>query len=169
MCSAINAGMQRLLRHASYAIFSLGLSLASLGCTGRRPEAPEPVAQTTGGPFLSAIPAEVRSAERAPTKTAPHGKVSVTLLAEGHNAFLGKLVLAPNAQVPEHQDPTEEYIHVLSGSATMVMDGTTYQVEPGTTIYMPAFATVSVQNGPEPLVAIQVFAGPEPARKYDSW
>jgi len=42
-------------------------------------------------------------------------------------------------------------------------------VEPGTTIYMPAFAKVSVQNGEEPLVALQVFSGPSPARKYDAW
>jgi quercetin dioxygenase-like cupin family protein len=118
---------------------------------------------------LKAIPAEVRPLSAAPRKLAPSGKASVMLLAEGHNAFVGKLELAPDAAVPEHQDPTEEYIHVLSGHASMVMDGQRYDVEPGTTIYMPAFATVSVQNGPEPLVAIQVFAGPEPARKYDTW
>jgi hypothetical protein len=34
---------------------------------------------------------------------------------------------------------------------------------------MPPGALVSFENGPETLVAIQVFAGPEPAAKYDAW
>ena len=49
------------------------------------------------------------------------------------------------------------------------MDGKTYEITAGTTIYMPANATVSFQNGDQPLVAIQVFAGPGPAAKYDTW
>ncbi len=71
--------------------------------------------------------------------------------------------------MPEHQDPTEEYIHVLSGRGTLTMDGVSYEVSAGTTIFMPAQATVSFQNGDEPLVAIQVFAGPGPAEKYNTW
>jgi len=39
----------------------------------------------------------------------------------------------------------------------------------GTTIYMPPDALVSFANGPHRLVALQVFAGPEPAAKYDAW
>lgn len=163
--------MQRFLRPFSSCALSLGLAcgVGLMSCARPQTARREPLATTSCGPFLAAIPAEVRSAERTPTKTAPHGKASVTLLAEGHNAFLGKLVLAPHAQVPEHQDTTEEYIHVLSGRGEMTMDGKSFPIEPGTTVYMPAFAKVSVQNGPEPLVAIQVFAGPEPARKYDGW
>src|SRR5690349_2582476 len=118
-------------------------------------------------PAAHAPPAEVRAFAAAPLKTSPNGKSSVRLLAQGTNAFLGKLEMQPGAKVPENQDPTEEYIHVISGHGTMVMDGKTYDITPGTTIYMPANATVSYQNGDEPLVAIQVFAGPGPAAKYD--
>ena len=35
--------------------------------------------------------------------------------------------------------------------------------------YMPADAEVSYQNGAEEMVALQVFAGPAPAAKYDAW
>jgi quercetin dioxygenase-like cupin family protein len=130
--------------------------------------ATKPSSSTTPG-LLEAVPAEVRALDNAPQKVSPSGQARITLLAQGHNAFVGKLELAAHAQVPEHQDPTEEYIHVLSGRATMTMNGQQYEIGPGTTIYMPAYATVSVQNGPEPLVGLQVFAGPEPARKYDAW
>ena len=52
---------------------------------------------------------------------------------------------------------------------TMTIEGRAFAVEPGTTIYMPAGVEVSYQNGDAELVAIQVFAGPEPAAKYDAW
>jgi quercetin dioxygenase-like cupin family protein len=117
----------------------------------------------------SSPPAEVRTAEKAPKKTAPSGQTVVTLLAQGKNAFLGKLELSPHAKVPENEDPTEEYIHVLSGYGVMMMNGNRYEIQPGTTIYMPAHARVSFENGNEPLTAIQVFAGPEPAQKYSDW
>ena len=45
----------------------------------------------------------------------------------------------------------------------MTIDGQTIQVSAGMTIYMPAGAEVSFVNGPDPLVAIQVFSGPEAA------
>jgi quercetin dioxygenase-like cupin family protein len=143
------------------------ITLASAACS---PKAPAPAVQSNQpAPLLVHIPAEVRPLANAPKKVSPSGKTTIALLAEGHNAFVGKLELAPEAAVPEHQDPTEEYIHVLSGRAQMTMDGQSYAIEPGTTIYMPAFAKVSVQNGDEPLVALQVFAGPAPAKKYDTW
>jgi len=97
------------------------------------------------------------------------GKAWITRLAQGENAFVGMLELAPGAAVPEHQDATEEYIYFLSGSGTLTMAGTAYPVEAGSFIYMPAGITVSYQNGDTPLVALQVFAGPEPAKKYDGW
>jgi quercetin dioxygenase-like cupin family protein len=112
---------------------------------------------------------EVRTAKDSPRKTAPSGQSVVTLLAQGQNAFLGKMEMQPHAKVPENEDSTEEYIHVLSGHGVMTMNGERYEIQPGTTIYMPAHARVSFENGDEPLTAIQVFAGPEPAQKYSAW
>jgi len=107
--------------------------------------------------------------DTAPRSVAGSGKAWITRLAQGENAFVGLLELAPGAAVPEHQDATEEYIYFLSGSGTLTMAGTPHEVGPGSFIYMPAGITVSYQNGDSPLVAMQVFAGPAPAKKYDSW
>ena len=99
----------------------------------------------------------------------PSGKATLTHLAKGKNAFLGKLRMNAQASVPLHRDATEEYIHILEGSGTMSIDGRDYKVGAGTTVYMPANAEVKFQNGPEELIALQVFAGPEPSAKYDNW
>jgi quercetin dioxygenase-like cupin family protein len=105
----------------------------------------------------------------ARSSTAPHGKATITHLALGHNAWLGRMRMAPGAAVPIHRDPTEEYIHVLEGGGMMTIDGREYEIGPGTTIFMPANAEVSFQNGEAEMLALQVFAGPDPAKKYDAW
>lgn len=121
------------------------------------------VAATPGvwGPITRAAEAERR--------VSPNGKARLTILARGREAFLGRLEMDPGAAVPEHRDATEEYIHVLEGSGTMVIDDATFSIAAGDTVYMPADAKVSFQNGDAPLVGLQVFAGPEPAAKYDAW
>jgi len=114
-------------------------------------------------------PAEVRVREVAPRRVSPNGQAWITLLAQGANAFVGRLEMAPGATVPEHRDPTEEYIHILSGGGTLVIDGVEHEIGPGTTVFMPSDVTVSYRNGAERLVALQVFAGPEAAEKYERW
>ena len=49
----------------------------------------------------------------------------------------------------------------------MHIDDEIFQVSAGT-VYMPPDAKVRFENGPA-TVAIQVFAGPSPAKKYDGW
>jgi len=49
------------------------------------------------------------------------------------------------------------------------VDGEVHALTAGSAVFMPAGATVSYQNGEETLVALQVFAGPESAAKYDAW
>jgi len=102
-------------------------------------------------------------------KTAGHGKASIKILAQGKNAFVGLLKLDPGASVPEHRDSTEEYIYILAGSGTIYINDKAYTTSPGDAVYMPAHAKVRYQNGQDELVALQVFAGPEPAAKYDPW
>lgn len=113
--------------------------------------------------------AMVRGLDDAPRRAAPSGTATVTVLAHGTQAFVAKLEMEPGAKVPSHRDATEETIHILEGSGSVTMDGTTYSVGPGTTIFMPAQAEVSFENADAPLVGIQVFAGPGPAAKYDAW
>ena len=74
-----------------------------------------------------------------------------------------------NSEVPEHRDATEEYIYVLSGHGSITIDSKTSALGPGSAVYMPANAKVSFANGSETMTAVQVFAGPSPAQKYDSW
>jgi quercetin dioxygenase-like cupin family protein len=105
----------------------------------------------------------------AASAAAPSGTATITHLARGDNAYLGLLRMDADAAVPVHRDPTEEYIHVLAGGGIMTIDGERHTITAGTTIFMPANAEVSFQNGAEPMVALQVFAGPEPAAKYDAW
>lgn len=102
-------------------------------------------------------------------RTAPHGKARVWPLAEGSNAWVGRLELEAGAKVPAHRDPTEETIVVLSGGGVLTLDGVQHELGVGSAVLMPAGAEVSFDNGPERLVAIQVFAGPEPAGKYAAW
>ena len=134
------------------------------------PAVPHPEV-TTETPAEQTTPAtgSVVTLDTAPRFVAGSGKAWITRLAEGENAFMGMLELDPGAAVPEHQDATEEYIYFLSGSGTLTMAGTPYEVGAGSLVYMPAGITVSYQNGDTPLVALQVFAGPAPAKKYDSW
>lgn len=112
---------------------------------------------------------EVRPIAQAQVQKAPHGKAQITHLAEGKNAYLGRLHLAAHAKVPAHADATEEYLYILEGSGTITIDGKASAVAPGTTIYMAAGARVSYVNGPTPLIAVQIFAGPGPAKKYQNW
>lgn len=122
-----------------------------------------------GAPAAPIVKGSITKGSALCTRTAAHGKAWVTPWVAGKNAWLGRLDLAAGAKVPSHRDPTEEYIHVLSGHGTMTIDGETTTVGPGDTIFMPAGAEVSFQNGSEQLSAVQVFAGPEPATKYATW
>jgi quercetin dioxygenase-like cupin family protein len=105
----------------------------------------------------------------APVREAPPGSAKIHLLAEGKEAFIGRLVVKPGAKVPEHRDPTEEYIHVLRGGGRMSVDGAVFEVSVGDTVYMPAKARVWFENGEVETEVLQVFSGPQPAQKYDAW
>ena len=135
---------------------------------------PEPVARASdpaSSPAESEAPVtpSVVAAADARRAVAPSGKASVRVLARGANAFVAELSMDSGAAVPEHADATEEYIHVLEGSGTITIDGQAHDITPGATVFMPAGALVSYQNGDAPMRALQVFAGPEPAAKYDAW
>ncbi len=147
--------------------FALGAcATAAVESVASEPEpAPAPITEARPpGP-----PASVISLEQAQTRQSPTGTASIAHLARGSNAYVGRLEMQAGAAVPEHQDATEEYIHVLSGGGTITIDGAQHSIAAGTTVFMPAGATVSFTNGEEPLVALQVFAGPEPAAKYETW
>lgn len=84
------------------------------------------------------------------------------------NAFVARLTVPANGKVPLHRDTTEEYLYVLEGGGLITIDGQQSSISAGDTVFMPAGAAVKFANGSEKLVAIQVFAGPGPEKKYDS-
>lgn len=120
-------------------------------------------------PVPAAPAATVVHATAAEHRQVGGGKADIYLYARGANAFVGRLEMAGGGSVGTHRDPTEEYIHVLQGGGRITIDGQTHEIRPGTTVFMPAGAEVRFENGPERLVALQVFAGPAPAAKYDAW
>lgn len=112
---------------------------------------------------------EVISTEDAVKKQVGGGKAVIQIFKEGKEAFVGRLTVAANGKVPLHKDPTEEYLLIEKGNGTISINGIKSKVKAGDFIYMPALAEVSFQNGAQQLVALQIFAGPQSARKYDRW
>ncbi len=106
--------------------------------------------------------------EAAPKREVP-GKAMAALLAKGKEAYVGTLTIQPGAGVPQHKDPTEEYLYVLTGGGTITIEGTSTDLRPGMSVFMPADAEVSFQNGDEVTKVVQVFGGPGPSSKYDAW
>ena len=141
-----------------YAVF-LSFVLLLAGCTKI----------TRPSEDISQRPPSILHLASASTLTIPSGKARIKRLAEGTNAFIGHLWLAPNATVPEHRDDSEEYLFVLEGGGQIFIDGVSYEIKKGHLIYMHSGARVRYINGNQPLKALQIFAGPESASKYNSW
>lgn len=117
----------------------------------------------------SSAKGEVIDTKSVEKRQVGQGKAVIEIMKTGKLAFIGRLSLAANAQVPQHRDPTEEYLIIEEGSGIITIDGQKSKVKKGDLIYMPAHAEVSFVNGDQKLVALQVFAGPESATKYNKW
>jgi quercetin dioxygenase-like cupin family protein len=118
--------------------------------------------------------AHLQSAGTAQVRVSPSGKARVRPLAGpelggAEAAFLALLELEPGAGVPEHRDSTEEFVHFLEGHGTLHVDGRSFDVQPGDTVYMPANALVRFEGGDAPMKVLQVFAPPGPEAKYEGW
>jgi mannose-6-phosphate isomerase-like protein (cupin superfamily) len=113
--------------------------------------------------------ASIRSAETATVRSNAPQTAQVVMLGDGLEAFVGLLSMDSAANVPEHRDASEEFVYVIEGSGTIHINGVATDIGPGTAVYMPANSLVKYENGAEPLVALQVFAGPESAEKYQQW
>jgi len=107
--------------------------------------------------------------EQKGVRTSPNGAVSVLEAARGKNAFVGFLLIAPHQTIDPHRDRSEEYLVVFQGGGTLTLDGKSHILTESSAVYMRANAEVSYVNGPDPTIALQVFAGPESADKYRNW
>lgn len=149
----------------------LALCVALAGPDAVESQAAEPAAAEPAETPVEAVTLEpvVASASSLPARVTPSGQGRMVELLRGDNAFIATLELAGGAEVPLHRDSTEEYLVVQKGAGTLYIDGESYDVGPDTVVFMPANAEVRFVNGKKKLVALQVFAGPEPAKKYEAW
>ncbi|WP_167462334.1 cupin domain-containing protein [Nocardia brasiliensis] len=86
---------------------------------------------------------------------------------EATSGFLGVLRLAPGEFVSEHYHPySEEFLYVVAGSLTVLLDGAPVEVAQGSAVFVPIGVRHRVQNdGAEPAEAVFQLAplAPEPA------
>lgn len=155
-------------------IVGLLTSLTLFGCaTGADAEEDNPPAQELSDPEeVTSEPADpvVRAAEEATRRNAPNDQVSITWLARLDNAYLGRIALAPGAEVPLHDHPnSEEFLHILEGGGILEIESREYELTPGSTAAIPAGAEHSFVNGDETTVALQVYAYPEAADRFEDW
>ena len=127
-----------------------------------------------GGVAVGAAPSRVGSViatHDAPKRTSPKGNATVTMLSPPDAAaFVGILEMTAGANVPVHRDDTDEFIYVLEGGGQVFLDGVAHTIQAGDLITMPGGIEVRFEGAPDvPLKALQVFAPPGPAAKYDAW
>lgn len=111
--------------------------------------------------------------DKAPKKTHIKG-AEVSFLADpaihgNKSLFMSVLKIPAGGKVPEHRDPTEEYLYILKGHGTLWIDDAEFLVQPQSVVYMPAGAKVRFQAGGLPVEVLQVFAPSGPEKKYNSW
>ncbi len=89
---------------------------------------------------------------------------------DAKNITLGVAEFPAGSNPPGHIHPgEEEVVYIISGGGQLVTPEGTAELEPGTTVYIPAglhHATVS--RGPEPLVLISAFSPPVVPGSYES-
>lgn len=76
-------------------------------------------------------------------------------MADGLEAIISDVIIPPNATVPRHYHPGEEFIYVIEGSAIHVEEGQPNQVlKAGDTYVIPPQAEHAPRGGPKGARAI---------------
>lgn len=78
----------------------------------------------------------------------------------GENLMLARVELAPNAVVPEHQHPHEQFGLMLEGEATFTIAGERRRLTAGDYYTIPGNTPHMVQTGPGGAVALDIFSPP---------
>ena len=128
---------------------------------------------TFGLSAFSAPKGYVLSLGDAPSKKHSKG-AEVLFLASpeihgNKSLFMSVLKVPAKGKVPEHKDPTEEYLYVLKGTGTLWIDDQELKIGPRMVVYMPAGAKVRFQADNKPVEVLQVFAPSGPEKKYKTW
>ena len=80
--------------------------------------------------------------------------------ASGQNLMLARVALDPDAVVPEHRHPHEQYGLVLEGTATFTVGGQTRALKAGDYYAIPGDVSHSVITGPDGAVCLDIFSPP---------
>lgn len=126
------------------------------------PEEVVEVAEEPVEPFVGSFDDSV-------ARISPDDRVGVLALAEGRNAYVGQISLAPDTEVPLHRHESEEYLFILEGGGTMTIEGEQYELAAGSMVAVPSNAEHGFVNGPRRTVAFQVFAIPDAAHRFLEW
>lgn len=71
-------------------------------------------------------------------------------VADGLEVIISDVVIPPNAMVPRHYHPGEEFLYVLEGSAVHIEEGQPDRIlEAGDTYVIPPRAIHSPRGGPD--------------------
>src|SRR5688572_755972 len=81
-------------------------------------------------------------------------------LVPGENLMLARVELAPNALVPEHEHPHEQFGLLLEGEVDFIIGGERKHLVPGDYYAIPGHVLHSVETGPNGAVALDIFSPP---------
>jgi hypothetical protein len=74
---------------------------------------------------------------------------------------LGLTLIAPESHYPAHHHPAIELYHVITGTAAWVLDGVPRLNPPGSFILHPSQSVHAMRTGPEALLALYTWSGPD--------
>jgi quercetin dioxygenase-like cupin family protein len=81
-------------------------------------------------------------------------------LVAGENLMLARVALEAGGLVPEHAHPHEQYGFIIEGEVDFTIGGETRHLGPGDYYAIPGGVPHSVQVGPKPAVALDIFSPP---------
>ena len=81
-------------------------------------------------------------------------------VAWGEKLMFSLVTLAPDAVVPEHAHPHEQMGILVSGTMTLVVDGTPHPLAPNEMYLVPAGVRHAAKAGPGGAVALDAFSPP---------
>ena len=151
------------------AVVSALLLVLGTGCSVGGLDA-DPVASRRPDPTYA-----VRASEVDAHRT-PDGLATVRILldeptAGSGNASFDLLTFEPGAVVPPHvHAASTEILYVLEGTGSGLVGGEPVRVEPGVVLHIPPGTLHSfVNDGGEPVRAVQVYAPPGPEQRFRQW
>ena len=80
-------------------------------------------------------------------------------LSSGKTMYQMVAELAAGSNMPEHQHPQEQVIHILSGRMTLIVNGTPHELAPGDSFYVASNTPHGVETAEETRV-LDTFSPP---------